>query len=44
MAVELAGIARIRKRYADTPLLSAVFQVVMGGALVFLAGWLIGSD
>ncbi len=41
--IELAGIAWIRKRYMDTPLLSAVFQVVVGGILVFLAGWLIGS-
>jgi rubrerythrin len=42
VAVELAVIAWIRKRYMDTPLLSAVFQVVVGGVLVFLAGWLIG--
>jgi len=27
----------------DTPLLTAVFQVVVGGVLVFIAGWLIGS-
>jgi len=43
VAVELAVIAWIRKRYMDTPLLSAVFQVVVGGVLVFLAGWLIGA-
>jgi len=43
VAVELAIIAWIRKRYMDTPLLSAIFQVVVGGVLVFLAGWLIGS-
>ena len=43
VALELAVIASIRKRYMDTPLLSAVFQVVVGGVLVFLAGWLIGS-
>jgi uncharacterized membrane protein (DUF485 family) len=42
VAMELAVIAWIRKRYMDTPLLSAVFQVVVGGVLVFLAGWLIG--
>jgi rubrerythrin len=42
VVVELGVIAWIRKRYMDTPLLSAVFQVVVGGALVFLAGWLIG--
>ena len=43
VAAELAIIAWIRKRYMDTPLLSAIFQVVVGGVLVFLAGWLIGS-
>jgi rubrerythrin len=43
VAVELAVISWIRKRYMDTPLLSAIFQVVVGGVLVFLAGWLIGS-
>lgn len=43
VVVELAVIAWIRKRYMDTPLLSAVFQVVVGGVLVFLAGWLIGA-
>jgi hypothetical protein len=43
VAAELAVIAWIRKRYMDTPLLSAVFQVVVGGVLVFLAGWLIGA-
>ena len=40
--VELAVIAWIRKHYMDTPLLSAVFQVVLGGILVFLTGILIG--
>src|SRR5216684_8556035 len=43
VAVELAVISWIRKRYMDTPLLSAVFQVVVGGVLVFLTGWLIGA-
>ena len=43
VAVELAVIAWIRKRYMDTPLLAAIFQVVVGGMLVFLAGWLIGA-
>jgi erythrin-vacuolar iron transport family protein len=28
----------------DTPLLSAAFQVVVGGVLVFLTGLLIGSS
>jgi hypothetical protein len=27
----------------DTPLLAAIFQVVVGGVIVFLAGILIGS-
>jgi rubrerythrin len=43
VVVELGVIAWIRKRYMDTPLLSAVFQVVVGGLLVFFAGWLIGA-
>jgi rubrerythrin len=41
--VELGAISYIRNRYMDTPLLSATIQVVLGGALVFLAGLLIGS-
>lgn len=41
--IELAVIAWIRKRYMDTPLLSAIFQVVVGGILVFFVGWLVGS-
>jgi rubrerythrin len=41
--VELAVISWIRYRYMDTPLLSAAFQVMVGGALVFIAGILIGS-
>jgi rubrerythrin len=44
VAVELAVISFIRHRYMDTPLLSAAFQVVVGGVLVFLAGILIGSS
>jgi len=43
VAVELAVIAWIRHRYMDTPLLSAAFQVVVGGVLVFIVGILIGS-
>jgi hypothetical protein len=43
VAVELGSIAWIRKRYMDTPLLQAVFQVVLGGVLVFIAGILIGN-
>jgi rubrerythrin len=41
--VELWAIAWIQNRYMDTPFLRAVFQVVLGGALVFAAGALIGS-
>jgi rubrerythrin len=44
VAVELAAISYIRHRYMDTPLLSAAFQVVLGGTLVFLVGILIGSS
>lgn len=41
--IELGVIAWVRHRYMDTPWVSAVFQVVLGGVLVFLAGVLIGS-
>jgi len=44
VAFELIAIAWIRKRYMDTPFLSATLQVVVGGAMVFLAGILIGSS
>ena len=44
VAVELAAISYIRYRFMDTPFLAAAFQVVVGGALVFLAGILIGSS
>ena len=43
VALELVAIAYIRFRYMDTPFLSATFQIVVGGTLVFLAGILIGS-
>ena len=43
VAFELGTIAWIRNRYMDTPLLSAAFQVVVGGVLVFIAGIWIGS-
>jgi rubrerythrin len=42
--VELGVISYIRHHYMDTPLTSAVFQVVVGGVLVFLTGILIGSS
>jgi rubrerythrin len=41
--VELWAIAFIQNRYMETPFLRAAFQVVLGGALVFAAGVLIGS-
>jgi erythrin-vacuolar iron transport family protein len=44
VAVELGIISYIRYRYMDTPFLSAAFQVVVGGVLVFIAGILIGSS
>jgi VIT1/CCC1 family predicted Fe2+/Mn2+ transporter len=43
VAIELSVISWIRHHYMDTPLLSAIFQVVLGGVLVFLTGILIGS-
>ena len=42
--VELGVIAYVRHRFMDSPLTSAVFQVVIGGLLVFLTGILIGSS
>jgi erythrin-vacuolar iron transport family protein len=44
VAAELAAISYVRYRYLDTPFLAAAFQVVVGGALVFAAGILIGSS
>ncbi|WP_445502628.1 iron exporter MbfA [Microvirga sp. G4-2] len=41
--VELWAIAFIQNRYMETPFLRAAFQVVLGGALVFGAGVLIGN-
>ena len=44
VVVELAVISYIRHRFMDTPFLAATFQVIVGGALVFAAGILIGSS
>jgi rubrerythrin len=44
VVLELIAISWIRMRYMDTPFLQATFQVVLGGALVFVAGILIGSS
>lgn len=41
--VELWAIAWIRARYMDTRFLQAVFEVVLGGLIVFAAGILIGN-
>ena len=41
--VELWAIAWIQNRYMETPFFRAVFQVVLGGALVLAAGVMIGS-
>lgn len=41
--IELWAIAWIQNRFMDTPFLRATFQVVLGGALVFAAGVLIGG-
>jgi rubrerythrin len=42
--VELAVISWVRHKYMDTPFASAALQVMLGGALVFAAGVLIGSS
>ncbi|TKZ22021.1 rubrerythrin family protein [Shimia litoralis] len=41
--IELWAIAWIQNKFMDTPFFRAAFQVVVGGALVFAAGVLIGS-
>ncbi len=41
--IELWAIAWIQNKYMETPILRAVVQVVVGGALVFAAGALIGG-
>src|SRR5262245_20175596 len=43
VVIELWAIAWIRARYMDTKFLRAVFEVVVGGLIVFAAGVLIGS-
>lgn len=40
---ELWIIAWVRAKYMDTPFLQAVFQIVLGGVIVLLAGILIGG-
>ncbi|HVR23881.1 MAG TPA: ferritin family protein [Candidatus Polarisedimenticolia bacterium] len=41
---ELALITWIRRRYMDTPWISAALQVGLGGVLVFITGVLIGNS
>jgi len=43
VVIELWAIAWIQKRWMETPWNRAIFQVVLGGALVFAAGMLIGN-
>ena len=43
VVIELWAIAWIQKRWMETPWSRAIFQVVLGGALVFAAGMLIGN-
>ncbi|MBS0382247.1 MAG: rubrerythrin, partial [Proteobacteria bacterium] len=43
VVLELAVIAYIQYRFMETPILSAVAKVMLGGALVLAAGILIGS-
>ena len=42
--LELSIITWIRHRYMETPTVPAAIQVLLGGALVFLTGILIGSS
>jgi hypothetical protein len=41
--IELWAIAWIRAHYMDTPLLQAIFQIVIGGVIVLAVGILIGA-
>ena len=43
VVIELWAIAWIQNKWMETPWSRAIFQVVLGGALVFAAGMLIGS-
>ena len=43
VVIELWAIAFIQNRYMQTPFWRAALQVVVGGALVFAAGIIIGS-
>jgi erythrin-vacuolar iron transport family protein len=41
---ELGAITWVRHRYMESPWVSATLQVMLGGATVFAAGWLIGNS
>jgi hypothetical protein len=41
---ELGAIAWVRHKYMESPWVSATLQVVLGGAMVFAAGVLIGTS
>jgi rubrerythrin len=43
VCVELLVIAWVRHKYMDTPWPSAILQIVLGGALVFFVGMMIGK-
>ncbi|HEV2246574.1 MAG TPA: ferritin family protein, partial [Terriglobia bacterium] len=42
--IELGAISYVRYRYMDTPFWQAAFLSGVGGLLVFITGWLIGSS
>lgn len=44
VAIELGVISFIRHRYMGAPIFRATLQIVLGGALVFIAGLLIGNS
>jgi erythrin-vacuolar iron transport family protein len=44
VGIELTTISYVRHKYMDTPFLQAACQVIVGGVLVFITGWLIGSS
>ena len=44
VSAELWVIAWVRARYMDTPMLKAIFQIVLGGAIVLATGILIGAS
>jgi len=43
VVLELLGIAFIRYRFMETPLLKTVLQVILGGGIVFLLGIYLGN-